>query len=189
MSSYVSVIVKGKLSKENFALWYHTVQEHVPSGLIAETQLTPDKYSKYYVKKTSSGGHKYVVPLKRDLDASEVHTLLKAWCEAYPDGDFIFDHSQPVEHTKPETLDLTQQKIAAAMDAWAKLQHQHWLTEKQDQGWRYGVNVSLPQKTHPWIQPWESLPQAAKDRNIQAAKDLLMILNDHGWTLTQKLDA
>jgi hypothetical protein len=189
MSSYVSIVVKGKLSKENFALWFNTVQDHVPSGLIAETQLTPDKYSKYYVKKTKRGGHKYVVPLKRDLDASEVHALLKAWCEAYPEGDFIFDHSQPVEHAQAAGLDLTQQKIAAAQDAWSKLQHQHWLTEKQNQGWRYGVTINLSQKTHPWIQPWESLPQAAKDRNLQAAKDLLMILNDHGWTLTQKLDA
>lgn len=189
MASYVRIIVPQQLPKPQFVLWYKTVEKTLPSGLIGETQLTPDTYSKYYTKRLAQGRYCYVVPLKRDLDTSEVHLLLRAWNTAYPQGDFILDHSQPVQHAVTQTADLGQQKVEQAMEAWSKIQHQTWMKDHMQQGWRFGTQLSVRDKTHPWLQPWESLPQAAKDKNTQACKDLLKCLHDFGYTVVQKLDA
>lgn len=189
MASYVRIIVPRKLSRDQFTLWFNTVEKTLVSGLIGETQLTPDTYSKFYSKKLGNNRHTYVVPLVRDLDASEVHQLLQAWNKAYPEGDFVFDYSQPVEHVQPTAQDIPDQKIAQVMEAWSKQQHQAWMQDHLARGWRFGVALSVANKTHPWLQPWESLPQAAKVKNMQACKDLLERLHDFGYTIVQKLDA
>lgn len=189
MASYVRIIVTQQLSKQQLVLWYHTVEKSLPSGLIGETQLSPDTYSKFYAKRLSNNKHTYVVPLVRDLDAYEVHQLLEQWCRAYPQGDFIFDYSQAVEHSVPKLADLSEQKIAQAMEAWSKQQHQKWMQDRMEQGWRYGTVISVKDRTHPWLQPWESLPLGAKQHNLQACKDLVKCLQDFGYTIVQKVDA
>lgn len=189
MASYVRIIVSQNLPRSQFVLWFNTVEKTLASGLIGETQLRPDTYSKFYSKKLGKNRRTYVVPLVRDLDASEVHQLLQAWNKAYPQGDFVFDYSQPVEHMQPQTQDLPDQKIAQVMEAWSKQQHQKWMQDHMHRGWRFGTNISVTNKTHPWLQPWESLPQAAKDKNMQACKDLLEQLHEYGYTIVQKLDA
>lgn len=189
MASYVRIIVPQKLSRSQFVLWFNTVDKTLPSGLIGQTQLRPDTYSKFYSKKLGNNRHTYVVPLVRDLDASEIHQLLKAWNQAYPDGDFVLDYSQPVEHMSTPAQDLPDQKIAKVMEDWSKQQHQKWMQDHMQRGWRFGTNLSVTNKTHPWLQPWESLPQIAKDKNMQACRDLLKTLHDYGYTVVQKLDA
>lgn len=187
MTSHVQMIVPQALTPEQVKQWFSCVESHTPSGLITGTTLPgvdKNKQSTYFTKKTSNGKHAYVIPLVRDLDASEVHEILKAWCALYPQGDFTFDYSQSVTH-KPKGDTLTQHKWDQILDAWGKCQHAKWLQRHAEDGWRYGVILSTKEKTHPWMQPWESLPHKARELNLQGVRDLMSILDDFGYVIIQ----
>lgn len=189
MSSYASLTVSQALDADTRLLWFHTVEQCVPSGLIATTELITKRkpvQSRYYTTVTPRGTHSYVIPLARDLDASETHQILQQWCKVYPRGDFSFDWSQPSEHSMPQPDGIKQRVIGSVMDAWSKHQHQQWKAHLEQQGWRYGTSVSVSQQTHPWLQPWESLPQAARQRQFDAVKSLLDLLQAQGYQIIQQ---
>jgi RyR domain len=186
MSHYVKIITPEKLSKESFLLWFDTVEDNLPSGMVAQTAITKGEktaYTRFYTKRNSHGHWAYIVPLVRDLDASEVHNLLQAWCVAYPTGDFLFDYSQPTESIEQPVTDLDQNRVQQALQAWAKSQHQQWMDEQLERGWHYGVKLSVNNKTHPWLQPWESLPPVAQEQKLSSVRDLLKILKTFGYSL------
>lgn len=189
MSAHVQIIVPKALSKAHVTQWFNCVKENVPSGLISNTQLPTSKDKKqsfYFMKRTHNGKYAYVIPLVRNLDASEVHAILKVWCETYPMGDFTFDYSQAVNKIEP-VHDLVQDtKWDQILDAWGKQQHQKWLQRHADEGWSYGAAMSTKNRTHPWMQPWESLPQKARQLNLQGVQDLITILKHFGYCISQK---
>ncbi len=188
MASWIKLIVAKPLDQQTRKAWYACVHEHVPSGVLFHTQL-PEKQeiktSSYYHKPQKNGAHAYVIPFLRDLVHHEVYQIAHAWDAQFPDSDFVIDYSQPADHVQPESTDVPDHKIAQVLDAWCKRQHDAWMQNKLDAGWRYGVRISLKEKTHPWIQPWESLPQAARDPHTQSVKDLLELLKDFGYTIKQ----
>ena len=155
--------------------------------MITTTEISDSSGSKsstYYVKKTANQKHAHVIPLMRDLQPHEVHEILKAWCEKYPDGDFTLDYSQPTG-IKPVADAVTSDRWDQILDAWGKRQHGIWMQRHVADGWKYGVMLSTKHKTHPWIQPWESLPTSARQLNIQGVQDLVKILKDFGYQITQ----
>lgn len=186
MTAYVRLIVPAKLPKQQFALWYHVVETQLPTGLIGQAHLKPGVFSKFYCKQTAKGDWSYVVPLVRNLDASEIYHLVQAWNQQYPQGDFIIDHSQSSQQTLLPPLSVEDKKIEQVLHSWGKLQHNRWMDSHIKDGWRYGVKISLKDRTHPWLQPWESLPESARQSNIQGAKDLVRLLNDFGYAMIQK---
>jgi hypothetical protein len=193
MNSWIKLTVAKKLDAAHRKLWYKCVQQNTPSGLLHHTQLA-DAHdtleSSYYHKPLPSGHHAYVIPMVRDLVHHEVYKISHAWDEQFPDTDFVIDYSQPADHTVPITqADVPEQKIAQVMDAWCKAQHNTWMQDKLDKGWTYGTHVSVTRKTHPWLQPWESLPPQGQSPHTQAVKDLLKLLNDFGYTIKQNVDA
>lgn len=189
MTAYIQLIVPEQLDKHTFTAWFECVKNHVPSGLLGNTQIEhrgEPKQTNFYQKPTVSGKHAYVIPLVRNLDASEVHGILKAWCLVYPEGDFLLDYSQDVQKPPAESDLLTQHTWELMCDAWCKQQHVTWMQDKQAAGWRYGATVSVTNKTHPWMQPWETLPEAGKQQNVQAFQSLLQVLSDFGYEVRQK---
>jgi hypothetical protein len=189
MSSYVCLIVPKKLHTAAAKQWFQCVASSVPSGLIGETSLYSDadtKTSNFYAKKTRSGKVSYVIPLVRDLDASEVHSLVQQWCKSYPTGDFLVDYSQNSLEPLIGTNSLEQSKIKEILDLWAKSQHNTWMKDAVDKGWKFGLKMSSREKTHPLIQPWEQLPTYAREQNLAAVEDLIKILDSFGYEITQK---
>jgi hypothetical protein len=189
MTAYVRLIVADSLDKKQFAQWFDCVETTLPSGLIGQAHLRPGVFSKFYSKRTKKGQMAYVVPLVRNLDASEIYKLVQNWNQQFADHDFIIDYSQDSESISKPSLDLATHKIEQALDSWGKQQHQRWMDTHMEQGWRYGVKLSVKDKTHPWLQPWESLPVTARHKNVQAARDLLETLKQFGYTLVQKIEA
>lgn len=188
MTSWIKLVVKQPLDEQMRRAWYACVHTHVPSGLLHHTQLPSKGHmitSSYYHKQLTNGQHAYVVPLLRNLVHHEVYEIAHAWDQKFPDVDFIIDYSQSADHVTPGQSDVPDHKIAQVMDAWCKQQHDVWMQDKLNQGWRYGVHISMKDRTHPWIQPWESLPEVARAPHTQSVKDLLKLLNDFGYTIKQ----
>lgn len=192
MTSWIKLKVGKKLGSSDVKSWYACVRDHVPSGLLYHTKLPSQEEnleSSYYHKQVASGAHTYVIPLVRDLVHHEVYQIAQAWDKQFPEQDFIIDYSQPQDHVQPQTPDVPESKIAQVMDAWCKRQHDNWMQDKLDKGWRYGTQISVKQKTHPWIQPYESLPGDARLPHMQAVKDLVQLLQDFGYVIKQKPQA
>jgi hypothetical protein len=190
MTAYVQIVVPDRWSPEQFKNWFECVNDSVPSGLISSTSIQLKgkvKATKFFHKPTSNGKHAYIVPLARDLDASEIHTLIRNWVRCYPEGDFTLDYSQAEDIIQPQTPE--QLKLDQVIDAWCKQEHQAWMESQLEQGWRYGPQINLREKTHPWMQPWESLPQRAQKRNLASVERLMEILDEFGYAIVQKPEA
>ena len=188
MSHWIKLTVRKPLSSEQKKHWYACVQQHLPSGMLHHTQIKQGDHvqdSSYYHKQTESGAHTYVIPLVRDLDQSEIHKVAHAWDAQFADVDFRIDYSQPTDHVGQMPPDVPEQKIEQVMHTWAKQQHAVWMADLIEKGWRYGVVMSTKQKTHPWLQPWESLPDSAQQPRIKAVKDLCDILTQFGYKIVQ----
>lgn len=190
MAAYVQIVVPEAWTSEQFRSWYDCVEHNVPTGMIVSTNIQgKDKIlnSKFFHKPTPNGKHAYVVPLARDLDPSEIHQLVKHWVKCYPEGDFTLDYSQSSGKALPETP--FSSKLSQVIDAWAKAQHQMWMEKKLEQGWRYGLDLNLKQRTHPWLVPYESLPPHAQERDLHAVEQLMSLLDKFGYAIIQKPQA
>jgi hypothetical protein len=192
MASWIKLVVRKPLDNSERKAWYVCVKHLVPSGVLYHTDIPVKaevKPSSYYHKQLTSGMHAYVIPLLRDLVHHEVYQIAHAWDKKFPDVDFVIDYSQPADHVPPAGADVPDHKIAQVLDAWCKRQHDAWMADKLNQGWRYGVKISMKDRTHPWLQPYESLPEQARTPHTQAVKDLLDILNQFGYTIKQRPEA
>ena len=73
----------------------------------------------------------------------------------------------------------------------AKSHHASWVKEKLDSGWRYGQYVSLIEKTHPLLMPWEQLPPKFQTADLHAPQNIFNLLQNQGLSLvkTSELEA
>jgi hypothetical protein len=102
------------------------------------------------------------------------HQVNKAYCEAL--GDF----SQPNWNDAPDW-----QKRSAMMgvlmhmhqpSADPSMSHNSWMSQKVEEGWRYGEVKDAEAKTHPCIVPFNELPkeQQAKDHIFKGVVHAVM---------------
>ena len=100
--------------------------------------------------------------------AKIAHEANRAYCET------IGDLSQPTWENAPEW-----QRSSAIngvifhldhLNAGPEASHQAWLTEKELDGWKYGLVKDVATKTHPAYLPYDKLPveQRRKDYLFQA---------------------
>lgn len=67
---------------------------------------------------------------------------------------------------------------AAEIENMASLEHQRWCEERLAQGWKFSSSgKNIKRKTSPYLVPWEQLPEATKELNRNAVKELPELLN------------
>jgi len=99
------------------------------------------------------------------------HQANKAYCESI--GDNSQKDWKDAEEWQRESaikgVEFRLNNPTAGSDA----QHNSWMKEKVDQGWRYGPVKDATEKTHPCIVPFTELPEAQqiKDRLFCAIVD------------------
>lgn len=96
------------------------------------------------------------------------HEANRAYCQS------IGDHSQKSwEDAEQWQRDSAEKGVAFALanpDAPASAQHDAWLKDKLDDGWKYGPVKNAETKEHPCCVAYDELPdeQKAKDYLFQA---------------------
>ena len=65
----------------------------------------------------------------------------------------------------------------------AQLEHQRWMSEKLDAGWRYGQPRDDERKIHPDLQDWDYLSEADKDKDRSAVRTLPATLHNAGFQI------
>jgi len=72
---------------------------------------------------------------------------------------------------------------APIFEAHAEACHQAWFNMKTAEGWRYGASRDDRAKLHPWLVPYDQLPEAVKEMNRSTARLTMAKLADLGYVI------
>ena len=104
----------------------------------------------------------YVIPLSRNLTEKEAEKIVMVWAQHF-EGDFVLEISTPYTGIEIEVDDEIEETTDHYCNSDIKEFHQMWLTSLTESGWRYGVEYSKDNKTHPLMMPWEQIPRTFKE--------------------------
>jgi voltage-gated potassium channel Kch len=65
----------------------------------------------------------------------------------------------------------------------AELEHERWMRERIDRGWRYGDRRDNRRKTHPGLVSWAVLPESARENERDIVRAIPGILYDAGYQI------
>jgi hypothetical protein len=97
--------------------------------------------------------HIYDFRLNRGVTEEEAEVILGLITD-WTDKDFIMEITTSKNYDLPEgetEIDLTAMK------------HNRWMSEKVDNGWRYGLQFNEEDKTDPRLQPYQQLTDKLKN--------------------------
>lgn len=146
-------------------LWYKTVEQFCPPNLIYNYQRGEDFVAmEYGIVDGCEFPHTYVVPLTRDMSASEAQFIVAAWEYQY-DGDFDIELSSNFDAGAMGDIDnniisIDEEVKAIAISEMSKWHHNRWYHQLTNEGWRWGSHYSSANKTHPALRDWDSLTES-----------------------------
>lgn len=189
---YVKLTSQEHLGIKAAREWYRLILRILPSGLpsyissmdnqgnIEETRL---------VRRNIDNGTELIVPLNRDLVPTELQALADAWREISPPGQYSIS-TNPTQDQKLNQavngLKIEQDEYQSLCLQLAKVQHEGWMREKSKQGWSYGPVLSISNKTHPMMRPWDDLPAQYKDVDTNNPENFLNFLNNQGYAVVRQ---
>ena len=187
---YVQLNTAKKLRPKLVAQWYSCVLRTAPSGVVTVVQAVDDgRVTSVQVvhRKTSDKQHSYLVPLTRDLRDDEVEPIVQRFAKIAPDLDFEVETNETKLIAKDYgEIPMDAAKHVALCMALAKQQHEDWLRDRSDAGWRYGTKHNGRDKTDPMIRPWDQLPDRFRKPNLKLPQTLLDLLNSHGYAVLHR---
>ena len=71
------------------------------------------------------------------------------------------------------------------LDTLARREHERWAAERQRDGWRHGPERDDARKLNPLLVGWDELPDASKEFNRDAARQLPALLARAGFELVR----
>ncbi len=90
----------------------------------------------------------------------------------------------------PEGSCYPDQKVVTLMpsevECLAILEHRRWLAERTKAGWVYGEERDVDAKTSPYLVPWESLPDRAREWNRSAIRNIPALLASENLAIARK---
>lgn len=175
-----------RLPKGAAGLWARTVMRHGPRGVAIATEILRGRElvsTRLYCVRGESGYH-YVVPLSRDLSDEEAETIVRAWSDAYPDGDFVVNWSQPAGAVLRSGW-MRESMLGQVAEAAAKVSHNRWYQKTVGEGWQWGPRMSTRNRMHPMLRPWDDLPQKYRSRERDRFVTLLGVLEGMDLRITR----
>ena len=97
--------------------------------------------------------HIYDFRLNRGVSEEEAEVILGLITD-WTEKDFI------MEITTTDTYDLPEGETEVDLTA---MKHNRWMTEKVDNGWRYGLQFNEEDKTDPRLRPYDQLTDKLKN--------------------------
>lgn len=126
------------------------------------------------------------VELSRSLTESEFDYICDAWdISAFKYGTAITTPEVTPDTNSYGLTTISDQQYKDIAISLAKSHHATWMQDKLDSGWRYGQYLSLIEKTHPLLLPWEQLPDRFKVPDLHSPLNILNILQMQGFSLVR----
>ena len=191
---YISLITEEELERSEVAAWFRHVTNKAPYGVVTTLQGTNNEKQPQtitLVHRETKSAHSYMIPITRDLLEYEAQRIVTAWAETHEDVDF--DIEVTVVPTNPfvkkdESITVEQQKYVDLASSWAKKEHEEWASARTKEGWRYGQELSIEDRTHPLLRPWSELSDKHKSVDFDRPQKLIDLLNDQGYAVVSKDD-
>ena len=166
MDRFIKLLVDRPLDKPTIRAWFNGVVENAPSGIVNAVTVQDDDAVRHVVRlvhQRLKQRHAYVVPVTRNLRHSEIDRIVERFAATQPDLDFdVETHETGLRAKDDDVIPLDAAKHLALCVALAKQQHETWVRERTDAGWRYGMKFDTHAKTHPLLRPWDQLPDRYK---------------------------
>jgi hypothetical protein len=189
---YIKLVSEDHISTSDGRLWYKTVMEHGPLGVMTSIEsidLKGEPVSTRMVRRSSKDKVEFIIPLLRDLLPREVEVISDAWMRVAPPGNFTISINPTQDQKLNQAvadLDLKQDEYQALCIQLAKVQHAGWMREKANDGWSYGPVLSLKNKTHPLMRNWDDLPAQYRDVNTKSPENFLNFINNQGFAVVKQ---
>jgi hypothetical protein len=73
------------------------------------------------------------------------------------------------------------------MNRLAKQEHERWMKEREEMGWRYAPVRDSLRKLHPSVVPWEDLPESEKEKDREVIRNLPKLIDTAGLRLQKQV--
>ena len=83
----------------------------------------------------------------------------------------------------PSVLEFDEQTILLL----AQSEHIRWIGERISSGWAYGAERDDDKKVHPMLVQWDELPEEEKQKNVDAARNIIPLLKSIGLRVFQTI--
>lgn len=192
ISRFVALVAPEAIDRDVVKAWFACVKATAPAGTILAIPTTDDKGMPRTVcllHRETSEKHLYIVPLTRDLGEGEAAKIVAAFADLEHDGNFEIETSASHlarDHTPETDVVIDQEKYLGLCMAWAKRQHEMWMKDRVAQGWNYGTELSMQNKTNPLLMPFEQLPPKYRTPDLDEPQALLDLLNNQGYAVITK---
>lgn len=189
---YVKLVSPDHMSMHDSRLWYKVVLDTAPVGTLSSIDMmgADGKHHSYRViKREENGNTALIIPLSRDLLPDELDYICRKWIEVSPAGKFDIKSSGSQGDKlqgKIDDINMPADEYMSLCAELAKRQHESWVRDKTNQGWRWGPSISVTNKTHPMLRPWSDLPDAYKNVDTNSPENFLNFLNNQGYAVVRK---
>lgn len=170
---YILQRTQEPLTSEQVQKWYYTIEMLGPDNIMAgdddNTSLMLGMQSAQYL---------YIIPLVRHLTSNEAERIVEGYMRV-TEHDFEIETSNvyraDADFGHPFEMDLNIDTEARNIleQNLARQEHNRWIQDKMNNGWRYGLSLNLTEKTHPAMRPWDDLPERYQRMPAVTDKKLL----------------
>ena len=146
-------------------LWYQTVKEFGPDDITYTYQHNGEWVAmEYGTTEGEEFPHQLIVPLVRDLTPDEAMFIVEAWTQMSGGGDFDIETSNQYRQQGfgnfDNSLDIATEVTEQVTKDMGKFSNNRWVSNKINEGWRWGSHYSSKNKTHPALKDWDNLPES-----------------------------
>lgn len=189
---YIKLVSQEHLGIHDARQWYKVVLSTAPAGVVTHIDsldLNGVPSQTRMVRRSNGDSTELIIPLMRDLLPTELETISAAWKHKSPIGSFTIT-TNPTQSQKLNQavtgLEIPNDEYQMLCLQLAKVRHEGWMREKGAEGWRYGPVLSLKDKTHPLMRPWDDLPAQYKDVDSKNPEQFLNFLNNQGYAVVKQ---
>lgn len=165
---YIQQRTQQQLTSDQIQRWYLTVNMLGPDNIIDDE----------FILASQEGDLLYIIPLVRHLTAQEAERIVEGYMR-------ITDHNFEIETSNvyradadfmdPWDFEIVMDEGAKSTieESYIRQAHNEWIKGMMDKGYRYGLNMSINEKTHPAMRPWDDLPESYQRMPNITDKNLL----------------
>tara|TARA_B100001057_G_C22758396_1_gene914759 strand:- start:154 stop:711 length:558 start_codon:yes stop_codon:yes gene_type:complete len=157
---YIQQRTSNVLNADQIQRWFLTVEMLAPANMVAGDDTTCD-----FILATQENDLLYRIPLVRHLTAKEAERIVEGYMRITT-HDFNIETSNVYRadadfaHPFADEIEIEEGAKEILKDTYKRQAHNEWIKGMMEKGYRYGLRMSLEEKTHPAMRPWDDLPES-----------------------------
>lgn len=77
---------------------------------------------------------------------------------------------------------------ADEIESMSQMEHDHWMKERLDDGWKHGAEKDIKKKISPFLVPWDDLPEEEKEKDRNPVREMPNFLSRAGFQIYRRKD-